>query len=188
MDIGYSGSPEGQMRPYAYPLVIRLLHWISAAVIIWAMVSGFWAASLASDDGVRHGIGNFNAALTALFIPIFGFRVAVRFAIPKPSYVTRSKRLNGMAGLAHAALYVLTSLTLITGIMCLDHQVDLFGLADLRPVVMSEEMRASADDVHRGLCKALGLLILLHIGAVSWHMANGRNVWARMSIKRSAVP
>ena len=48
-----------------------ILHWLSAIIIIWATLSGFYVAFCHPDQPVKEWIGFFNVSLTTLFIPFF---------------------------------------------------------------------------------------------------------------------
>jgi superoxide oxidase len=191
MVTNFSDSTEHGARPDGYPIIIRVLHWISATVIIWAMVSGLWAGSQPEDSAVRHIIGNFNVSLTTLFIPIFCLRIAMRLFITPPTPVAKAAGLNRMAHLAHFALYILTAVVLVTGVLCVDHQMSIFNMVYIDPVLMKTQHRNMLFELHSWSCRALGMMIALHVIAVIWHMRSGRDVIARMSIpvrKRQRPP
>ena len=53
-----------------YSHAARILHWLSAVVILWATVSGIYAAVTAENE-VAMLISALNVSLTTLLIPVF---------------------------------------------------------------------------------------------------------------------
>jgi superoxide oxidase len=186
MALNFSDSAEHMTRPNGYPIVFRCLHWMSATVIIWAMVSGFWVGSLPEDSTIRHIIGNFNVSLTTVFIPIFLVRIAMRLFITLPKSLVESRQLERMARLAHLTLYGLTVVVLITGPLCVERPVSIFNMFDMNAIPMTVPHREMLFELHSWSCRMLGMMVLLHIVAVVWHMRAGRNILARMSLRRGA--
>jgi cytochrome b561 len=171
-------APAGQ----SYALPLRWLHWLSAAVILWAIISGFWAGSLPESEASRQAIAGFNVALTTLFIPVFALRIYVRFTRPVPGPIWSSKLHIAMARYAHMGLYLLVSFILLTGVLAVDHPADVFGVLTLQPLAIAQAVRDQVIAVHAMACRALGGLVFLHILAVIWHQRSGRNVMARMRV------
>jgi cytochrome b561 len=175
-----SAPAEPFVRPARYPAAFRALHWISAAVILWATVSGFWAATLAEGSAAREAISGFNVALTALFIPVFGVRMAMRPWIVTPEPVAGSQAQRAAARLAHGGLYVLTTIVLVTGLLSAGPTVDIFGLVDVHMTGLTQADRIEARHIHALSCRALAVLVTLHILAVITHQRAGTDVLARM--------
>jgi cytochrome b561 len=171
-------TPAGQ----GYAVLLRWLHWISAAVILWAMISGFWAGSLPESEASRKAIAGFNIALTTLFIPLFALRIYVRFTRPVPGPIWSSKLHIAMAHYAHMGLYLLVSFVLLTGVLAVDNPADIFGIVKLQPLPIAQAVRDQVIAVHDMACRALGGLVFLHILAVIWHQRSGRDVMARMGV------
>ena len=176
----YSSSkplvPAKQYHP-----ILRYLHWVSAAVIIWATISGFYAGTL-PDGELRASIGGFNVALTACFVPVFLTRIAVRIAAPDPEPIPGGRKLQKIAEFAHVSLYAATLVVLVTGVLAVDHEADIFGFAVLQPIGMSEAARDAANLIHSLSCYGLALMVILHIAAVIFHRLQGRQLLHRMQV------
>lgn len=169
---------EPKPSRYSWPVVI--FHWASAIVILWAMISGLYAAGLNEASPLRASIAGFNVALTTLFVPVFALRIAVRLATSDPSPIDLPRPHQQLVAAAHVALYATVVVVLLTGVMVVDHPANIFGLFTLQPVAVSEPFRNLAFLLHRWSCYALTSLIVLHVVAVIAHGVSGRNVIARM--------
>ena len=64
------------MSQYNRPM--RVLHWVSAAVILWALATGFSVSLLNLPLALKSGISFINVSLTFIFIPVFILRCIVR--------------------------------------------------------------------------------------------------------------
>ncbi|WP_235515057.1 cytochrome b/b6 domain-containing protein [Erwinia sp. Leaf53] len=69
-------------KKYAWQQVV--LHWLSAVVIIWATITGFYAAMFETTPEIKEWIGFFNVSLTTVFIPFFILRVYYLLKLGKP--------------------------------------------------------------------------------------------------------
>lgn len=72
-----------QARKYAWQQI--LLHWVSALVIIWVLLSGFYVAHLNVTPTTFHLVAFVNVAMTTLFIPIFLLRWLLRRTCSNPA-------------------------------------------------------------------------------------------------------
>jgi len=157
------------------------LHWISAAVILWATFSGFGVALLAPDDRFRVWVESFNPQLTSVFIPVFMWRawLAVK-ADSKASSQTLQERL---ARWAHTAIYLTVTGVLITGVLMMTHPVEMLDLFELPQLVHSTTALRRLHEVHHVLCALLAGLVAVHVLAVVQHQVLGRSVLGRMWAK-----
>lgn len=168
------------MSAQKYTATGRILHWISAAVIIWATLSGFVLASLPDNSTLRPVLSSFNVSLTTAFVPVFLFRLAYVCRARRPARLPQPMRQQRLATAAHALLYALTTIVLASGIMMMDHAVDVFGLVQLPNPVTDPIWNRRFYLAHRTSCITLFLLILLHVAAVVRHHRAGRPILTRM--------
>ncbi|WHL29004.1 hypothetical protein QJS63_06505 [Pseudomonas juntendi] len=82
-----------QARKYAWQQI--LLHWVSALVIIWVLLSGFYVAHLNVTPTTFHLVAFVNVAMTTLFIPIFLLRWLLRRTLFKPGSLEGAARGSG---------------------------------------------------------------------------------------------
>lgn len=171
--------------PYSSPRII--LHWISAAVIIWATCSGFLAVAQAPNSPVRQMIDAFNPQLATLFIPLF----AVRLVLYLQSRPWRAWRLkpagDNVAALGHGLLYLCITLVLTTGLFLMPRPWMLLGVLRMPAMVQNQHDLAWLGAAHGGLCTFLALLVVGHIGAVFWHQTSGHPVLNRMILRRAII-
>ncbi|MEX7643183.1 hypothetical protein, partial [Stenotrophomonas maltophilia] len=89
-----------------------LLHWVSALVIIWVLLSGFYVAHLSVTPTTFHLVAFVNVAMTTLFIPIFLLRWLLRRTLFKPGSLEGAARGERIAHLVHEGLYWTTAIVL----------------------------------------------------------------------------
>jgi cytochrome b561 len=172
-----SSAPAAyEASAYSKPRIV--LHWLSAAVILWATFSGFGVALLDSSDPFRQWVESFNPQLTSLFIPFFGWRLwlAVKSA---PSHL-RSTPQERLANVAHKAIYAAASGVLITGVLMMSHPVTLLALVPLPQLIHSKMALLQLHELHHVLCAILAGLVALHLAAVVLHSLRGKSVLGRM--------
>ena len=177
----YAPTPAvSTRRPDKYNALARTLHWLSAGVIVWATITGFYASTLPAEAALRASLAAFNVALTTLFIPVFMLRVINRIVTIDPQPLHKEPRLNRISLLAQLALYGVVAAVLLTGVLAVDHRASIFGLFDLDPIPLSEAQRRLANLVHRYGCMLLAAALVAHIAAVIVFMRKGKPMFARM--------
>lgn len=162
-----------------YSHTARVLHWLSAAVILWATVTGLYAAVWAGPE-LKALISFLNVSVTTLLIPVFALRIGYRLVSrqPGPLAVTLSEQRAARVG--HFLLYALTTLVLATGVAMMEHDIQVFDwLSIARPVTDPDVNRCFAV-AHRATSGLLGLMLLLHVAAVVRHQRRGVRVLRRM--------
>jgi cytochrome b561 len=85
-----------------------------------------------------------------------------------------------LARIAHCAIYVLTAVVLLTGVLMMKEPADVFGLVRFGPVLTQPELHEWFTRLHIGSCIALAALLALHIAAVIKHQMSGNPVLKRM--------
>ena len=161
----------------AYSTSRVLLHWVSAAIILWATFSGFGVTLLSPDHPFRQWVESINPQLTSLFIPIFAWRLWLALKAP---YYVRTTGQERAASAAHAALYAVVSGVLITGVLMMSHPVTLLALIPLPQLIHSQPALLHLHQLHHLLCMALAGLVALHLAAVVMHQVRGKSVLGRM--------
>lgn len=171
----------------SYSRLHIVLHWISAAVIIWATCSGFFAVAHAPDNPWRRIIDTINPQLTTLFIPFFALRL-VLYLRSKPwrAWGFRTAAENA-AALGHGLLYLGITLILITGLLLMPHQWMLLGVLPMPAIIQNQHDLTRLGAAHGCLCAFLALLVMGHIGAVFWHHVRGHPVLGRMMFQRMVL-
>lgn len=158
------------------------LHWLSAVIIIWATVSGFYVAMFQPSPETKQWVSFFNVSLTTVFIPFFIARIGYAFAHGKPEDTTLTTRQEKMAHLGHLALYANICVVLITGVLMMDKNINVFNLFFIPHPLEDVQLLAFFKRVHVFSCLSLSLLVIGHVLAIVKHRLAGHNVLKRMLI------
>lgn len=162
-----------------------ILHWISAVIILWATLSGFWISLFDLDPDLKNWVSFFNVSLTTLFIPVFAVRIYL--ACRQPTHPEAPARTLDtlMAAWAHRLLYGLTTVVLLTGVMMMDRPINIFDWVLIPQPLTDHGLIDLFFKIHVVACWVLALLIGLHVAAVIKHEASGNPILKRMSLSRA---
>jgi cytochrome b561 len=170
----------GVMTSNGYSRVQVVLHWLSAAVILWALLSGFYVSVVEVTPQTKDWVGFVNVSVTALFIPVFALRLYLVFMSCADD--ARNKTLmDHVACLMHKAIYLVTGVVLITGVLMMDRDINVFNLFLVPQPLESPVWIDRFFAVHVWMCGLLLILVALHISAVIKHELCGRRVLKRMT-------
>jgi len=157
-----------------------LLHWVSALVIIWVLISGFYVAYAEVEAPTRAWVGWVNVSLTTVYIPVFMLRCLVRVLKPAPPSIDRSRLGRVAASIAHHALYGLTALVLLSGVLMMDRAIDVFGRWQIPALLADGTWQGRWFTLHIASCVALAGVVLMHVAAVCKHQLSGQRILRRM--------
>ena len=174
------------MNTSAYSTCQKLLHWVSAVIILWSLLSGFVVAMFTVPASVKAWVGFFNVSLTTLYIPVFVLRVYCSFGHGLDFSIKRSPQ-EYMALLVHKAMYLVLAVVLATGVLMMDRPINVFNLFAITPFESDPATIAWYTRVHVLSCVVLLLMLVAHIGAVVLHEKRGKRVMARMSFDRTST-
>jgi cytochrome b561 len=169
------------MKTSNYSACQKILHWVSAVIILWSLLSGFYVAMFTVPAPVKAWVGFFNVSLTTLYIPVFIMRVYCSFSHGLDFSEKRSLP-EYMALFVHKAMYLVLAVVLATGVLMMDRPINIFNLVSIIPFDSDPASIAWFTRVHVLSCVVLLLLLGLHIGAVVMHESRGNRVMRRMSI------
>ena len=164
-----------------FNLRARVLHWLSAAVILWATVSGFMILIPDFDQDTKNLIAQFNVSITTLFIPFFILRVINRVSNGIPDYkdvITRHEITLAVA--MHIAIYILVAIVLVSGVLMMDKGVSVFGLIEFSNPLDNEKIIGAFKSLHEYSTRILALCVFLHIAALIRHELLGNRILRRM--------
>ena len=163
---------------YSWPQI--WLHWISAAIIIWATLSGFYVALFNHDLQRESWIGFLNVSLTTIYIPLFMLRIWFAWRHGKPDDSLLSQKEEKLAAAGHLLLYSNIALVLVTGLMMMEKPLNVFGLFELPYLLHDTSITGFFNTLHIISCMTLGILIVGHILAVVCHQLKGKPLLRRM--------
>ncbi|MBK5352962.1 cytochrome b/b6 domain-containing protein [Pseudomonas sp. TH41] len=157
------------------------LHWLSAAVIVWTLVSGFYVACVEVPAWISQQVAFINVSLTTVFMPFFVWRLFNFVAHARYTSVSVLSFMERLALFAHALIYLTVTVVLVTGVLMMDRPIDVFGLVDIAQPLSNPALIALFVTIHVWSCLVLSLLIVMHVGAVIVHELCGHRVLRRMS-------
>lgn len=178
--MSYQATP----KQHHYTKAQICLHWLSAVVILWASFTGFLASCFAPDSLVRSFFDIINPQITTLFIPFFGWRLGLYLRSAPFTAWADLKLQARIAALTHLVLYLLITLTLLTGILMMPSHWALLGLIPMPVLGMFQNHLFW---LHRLICMALASCICLHILAVLYHLHQGHNILQRMNFSQAGA-
>lgn len=157
------------------------LHWISAVIIIWGTISGFYVALFEAGASHKEWVGFVNVSLTTLFIPIFIFRVwwAMRSGKPRDALLTLNEQRLSLLG--HLLIYINITVVMITGVLMMERDINVFNLITFSQPLHDPVITSLFNKMHKFSCATLGLLVIGHVLAVVKHHHKGRNLLRRMT-------
>lgn len=158
------------------------LHWLSAAVIVWTLISGFYVASVNASPRLAQWVAFFNVSLTTVFIPFFVWRLFIFTSHARHTSVRAFDFMEKLALFAHTLIYLVISIVLVTGVLMMDRPIDVFGLVQIAQPLSDPELISRFLIIHVWACVVLSVLIVLHVGAVVVHELCGHRVLRRMSL------
>lgn len=155
------------------------LHWLSAVVILWALCSGFLVAFADLPAATKAYISALNVSLTTLLAPLFAWRMALAWYHRHRRVHTRTL-MGQMVRYAHHGLYAVTTLVLLTGVLMMDRDIEVFGLLRLPAPVTEPVLLQGYHAIHLYACAVLAVMVALHVGAVLMHQLRRTPVLPRM--------
>ncbi|WP_019211452.1 cytochrome b [Yersinia massiliensis] len=159
-----------------------VLHWISAVIIVWATVTGFYVALFDVAPTLKTLIGFINVSLTTLFIPVFIIRLYYYFTAEKPEEINTTRLTIFIAHAVHFIIYLNIMIVMVTGVLMMERDINVFGLFMIPQPIHNLAVTSTFNTVHIISCTTLAALVLLHIAAVIKHELSGKRVLKRMSL------
>ena len=158
-----------------YDLFTRTLHWIFAAIILYAMVAGF-SLHIITNQALWHFMSMLNMSLTTCLIPLFPVRFVWSFFRPEVAPIESIPRWQrGVAHLVHSLIYALAAFVLVSGVIMTPDGFRFFGLFFLPTPFSQGQVTDHWFVLHKAGCYALMLLVAAHIGAALKHHFVERN-------------
>jgi len=172
-------------KPQVYPIAMRLVHWLMAALILSLLFVGL---SMVSSLGPwKYTLLQWHkiAGVVALFAVLL--RVAIRLSSRTPALPnTIPKWQKAIAKLTHLAFYALLLLMPLSGYLMQNaagRPLSVFGVS--LPSIIATDLAwyGVFRELHAWLSIALILLIILHISAALYHGLIRRDGVLRSMIK-----
>ncbi|WP_160105278.1 cytochrome b [Pseudomonas izuensis] len=158
------------------------LHWLSAAVIIWTLASGFYVAMVEVPVRISQWVAFINVSLTTVFIPFFVWRLGIFVAHVRSMDLSILSVEKKLVFFVHTLIYFVVTVVLATGVLMMDRPIDVFGVVEIAQPLSDPALIARFFTIHVWSCLFLSLLIAVHVGAVIVHELCGHRVLRRMSL------
>jgi len=169
------------MNTVNYDNTAKMLHWLSALVILWATLGGLYIILPNTEEHIKLQIAELNISITTLFIPIFCFRIWYRISTKVTHEQGRAPTMEAkVAKLMHNFLYVLVSIVLVSGVLMMDRPIPIFDFFQFSQLLDNSNIIAFFKTFHKYSTQLLALCILLHILAVIKHEIMGHKILKRM--------
>ncbi|MGU3414620.1 cytochrome b [Enterobacteriaceae bacterium C23F] len=163
-----------QTYPARYDRFTRVLHWLVAAVIIYAMFMGYLLHAL---EGTRWFtfFSVLNMSLGTIATPIMLVRFAWRFFRPSVEWpASISRRKKQLVVFVHEVFYLTILVVLVSGFLMLQNDYHLFGLLPVTRPVSVPVINEFFFTIHRYSCILLGVILLAHVTAVVKYTLSGK--------------
>lgn len=160
----------------SWPLSLRVLHWLSAALVLFALALGVCMVQWVRDPAWRFELTQTHKSVGIAVLALTVVRLCRRSLVRAPKADAAARALRAAAAAAHAALYALLLLMPLSGwVMTTTTPVrvptSVFGLFPLPyPLAPDLGMYRLAHAVHVTLAIALAALIVLHVGGALFHV------------------
>jgi len=156
-----------------YNPVLRILHWLMAALIFTALGLGVCSTQLPRNE-FRSEVLFFHKSIGVTVLALIALRIMVRVVVGAPPYAQPLGRFTGAAaGAGHLALYALMIALPLTGYLTTSaggHEAPFFGLFALpNPVPTNRFLDEAASQAHFVFACAIAGVLALHLAAVFWH-------------------
>ncbi len=170
-----------------WPGAIRLLHWMSAVMILTMLAVGTIMVRV-DDTGIRFDLYQSHKAFGIVVLSVTVLRLLVRLMLaPRGPSVPDPRWQSYAASAAHVALYLLVVAVALSGWTMasatpLPIPTSVFGLFNL-PAIVPRDLSTYtlAKTWHGWLTKALLAVILLHVAAaLKHHLLDRDTVLTRM--------
>jgi cytochrome b561 len=170
-----------------WPGAVRLLHWVSAVMIITMLAVGTIMVRI-DDAGIRFDLYQSHKAFGIVVLSVTLLRLLTRLALaPRGPAVPGPRWQSFAASVVHVVLYLLIVAVALSGWTMasatpLPIPTSVFGLFDLPEIVARDlETYKLAKAWHGWLTKALFGVALLHVlAALKHHVIDRDNVLYRM--------
>jgi cytochrome b561 len=169
-----------------WPFSLRLLHWLSAALVLTALGLGVYMVQLVSDPGARFALTQTHKSLGLAILALTLARLCRRSLASVPAPEPVAPWMQRAARAAHIALYAFLLLMPLSGwLMATTTPVRIptlvFGLFPL-PYPLAPDLATYrfAHTAHVVLAMLLAALIVVHVAAALLHAL----VWRDRTLAR----
>jgi cytochrome b561 len=125
-------------------------------------------------------ISSINISVTILLVPVFVARLVYAVSSGNPGPFAVHRLHQNLTRLAHAFLYTLTSLVLLSGLLMVNEDIGVFGWVSIPQILDEPILHGRFAGIHRGASAVLAAVIATHIAAVIRYKRMGVVVLRKM--------
>jgi cytochrome b561 len=149
------------------------LHWATVMAVV-VVVAAIYLRETTEEKWIRQAFLDLHRQLGLLIIVGLVLRLAVRFTVGMADHTKDMPALMRWAAwLAHIALYAMLLAVPVLGWAASnahDVKLNFLGTLPLPNLVKADsDLSDTLDDYHKWSTWAMGVLVLMHIGAALWH-------------------
>ena len=156
-----------------YPLIMRIIHWLMAALVIGMIAIGWYMSGLTRENPLKGTLIGIHKSFGVLILILFFVRVAIRLRSKIPALPETMPLIERrLAGFAHKILYVLIGIIPLSGYAMSNlygYGVNLFILPMPRIFSENKELAGLAGESHEILAYSLLGMVIIHFAAVIKH-------------------
>ena len=177
-----------------YSLTTRLIHWITAVLIVASLVLGFWMTDRSAAnlwDELTNTLYSWHKLIGFLILLITGLRILIKLRTTRPAYPSSvSQGQIQLAKSVQSALYLLLVLVPLfgwAGVTAYPALITVGGyhLPAMPGIPKDQALAKQIFEIHGYLALALLVVALAHIGAGLRHLWLKKDgVFERMWFKR----
>lgn len=174
-----------------FGLMSKLIHWISAIMLLTLFAVGFWMVDLSYYSEWYRVAPYYHKAFGLILLLLTLIRIVWKFTTPQPEIIAKNKSEKTLANLGHAALYIFMLVIMISGylISTADGRgIELFAILTVPSIgELIENQEDIAGAIHKYAAYIIMALIAGHIGAaLKHHFIDKDETLTRMTRNRSA--
>ncbi|MCW8336609.1 cytochrome b [Vibrio sp. SCSIO 43135] len=167
-----------------YNLLVRLIHWVSALVVIGMFAVGLWMVDLSYYSEWYRTAPHWHKSVGIILVAVTVFRFVWKTVTPSPKVEGKSYEIAA-AKLTHLAMYVLLILLLVSGYLISTEDgrgIEVFNWFTVPGLGALFEGQADlAGELHFYFAWALILLAAVHaLAAVKHHVIDKDNTLRKM--------
>lgn len=163
-----------------YSSLQKVLHGFTALIIIWLLMSGFYAGLITKDAALKVYIGELNVSVSLLLVPVFLLRLCVSFGRGYSALAGKNNVFPWLAFIVHTLLYVSVVIVLVSGVLMMERPIIFFNVVLFSQPFNNVDLTGFFGRIHTPACVMLAALITLHVAAVIKHQLTGQSVIKRM--------
>lgn len=111
-----------------YSMLQKVLHALSALIIIWLLMSGFYVGLISKNDTLIIFISELNVSVGLLLVLLFLLRLCVSFGRGYCALTGKNNLTPWLAFFVRAMMYISVFIVLISGVLMMSKSISFFNV------------------------------------------------------------